>query len=84
MYTSTNYRGPRNTLQAAWSKCLSRRGIKGPIKIEHLTNLKNRSIFDLCFGMEGKIASAVFITLLNLERGVIRECHESACVFGYK
>lgn len=84
IYTFTNYRASQNTLQAAWSKCLSLKGTKGPIKTEHLTNLKNRSILGLCFGTEDKTASLVFIIPLTLKRGVIRECCESAWPFGYK
>lgn len=83
MHTFTNYRVPQSTLQASWSKCLSGRGTRGSIKTKHLTNLKNRSIFGLCFGTEGKIASVVFIALLTLKRRVIRKC-ESASAFGCK
>ena len=54
------------------------------VKTEHLTNLKNRSIFGLCFGIEGKTDSAVLITPLTLKKGIVRECCESACPFGYK
>lgn len=54
------------------------------MKIEHFTNLKNRPIFDISFGMNSKTVSAVFITLLNLKRRIINNYHESASAFGYK